>query len=150
MSSGEEIVGKFDAADYVILSLCLGVSASIGIYHAFAGGGQKTAEEFLLADRSMHPFPVSVSLLASFISAITVLGTPAETYVQGTMYWLFSFAYIGVGIWTSRVFIPVFYKYKITSVNEVSQFVILDQSCNLVNINMINKTSRLQTFTSWV
>lgn len=113
-------VGQFDVYDYVVLGLCLAVSAGIGVYHALAGGKQKTAEEFLLADRKMHPFPVAVSLLASFISAITVLGTPAETYIHGSMFWLFTIAYCGVGIVTARVFIPAFYEYKITSVNEVS------------------------------
>lgn len=112
-------VGTFHTLDYVVLSLCLAISAGIGVYHAFAGGRQRTAEEFLLADRNMHPFPVAVSLLASFISAVTMLGAPAETYVHGIMYFLFGLAYCCVGLWTARVFIPTFYEYKITSVNEV-------------------------------
>jgi hypothetical protein len=29
-----------------------------------------------------------MSLLASFMSAITILGTPAEIYVYGTQYWI--------------------------------------------------------------
>ncbi|XP_071839926.1 sodium-coupled monocarboxylate transporter 1-like isoform X2 [Apostichopus japonicus] len=111
-------VGTFHTLDYVVLSLCLAISAGIGVYHAFAGGRQRTAEEFLLADRNMHPFPVAVSLLASFISAVTMLGAPAETYVHGIMYFLFGLAYCCVGLWTARVFIPTFYEYKITSVNE--------------------------------
>ncbi|KAJ8021821.1 Sodium-coupled monocarboxylate transporter 1 [Holothuria leucospilota] len=111
-------VGQFGTWDYVILVGMLSVSAFIGIYHAFVGGGQKTADTFLLADRNMNPFPVAVSLVASFISAITVLGTPAEVYVYGTMFWLFAFAYIFSGIVVSRCFIPIFYEYEITSTNE--------------------------------
>ncbi len=29
-----------------------------------------------------------MSLLASFMSAITLLGTPSEIYVYGTQYWI--------------------------------------------------------------
>lgn len=112
-------VGQFGTWDYVVLVGMLSVSAFIGIYHAFVGGGQKTADTFLLADRNMNPFPVAVSLVASFISAITVLGTPAEVYIYGTMFWLFGFAYTFSGIVVSRCFIPIFYEYEITSTNEV-------------------------------
>merc|ERR1719233_655620 len=51
------------------------VSAAIGVY--FWWKGQKNTEEFLMA---------SMSLVASFMSAITLLGTPAELYVSGTQY----------------------------------------------------------------
>ena len=45
--------------------------------------GQKNTEEFLMASRSMGTLPMTLSLVASFMSAITLLGTPAEMYVSG-------------------------------------------------------------------
>lgn len=119
MSSGE-VVEQFGPWDYVVLTAMLCVSAGIGVYHAFAGGGQRTAETFLLADRNMNPIPVAVSLVASFISAVTVLGTPAENYIHGIKFWYFSFAYVLAGLAVSRCFIPIFYTHEITSTNEVS------------------------------
>ena len=50
----------------------------------FAGGRQATTEEFLMGDRQMSVLPVTLSLLASFISAITLLGTPSEVFLNGT------------------------------------------------------------------
>ena len=84
-------VGLFTGADYAVFATCLAISVLIGIYFACTGGKQRTTKEFFLADGHMHPFPVALSLVASFISAITVLGTPAEVYLYGSMFWIFSF-----------------------------------------------------------
>ena len=122
MTSVEEyrVDTTFAAADYVVLAIVLAISASIGVYHAFTGGRQSTTEEFLMADRNMNPIPVSLSLVASFISAITVLGTPAEVYISGSMYWIYGFAYVGVGLLTAIFFLPIFFAVGATSANEVS------------------------------
>jgi len=37
--------------------------------------------------RQMDMVPVAFSLSVSFMSAVTVLGAPAEVYRFGTMYW---------------------------------------------------------------
>ncbi len=115
----EDPVGKFGTVDYVVFSCMLAISVGIGIYHAFAGGKQKTTKEFLLADRNMSPIPVAMSLLASFISAITVLGTPAENYIYGSMFWIYIFAYVLAGLAVGRFFLPLFFRLNVTSANEV-------------------------------
>lgn len=118
-------IATFTVWDYLVVVAVLAVSTCIGIYYALAGGRQKTAKEFLLADRSMNPIPVAMSLVASFISAITVLGTPAEVYRHGTMFWMICFAYILTGIVVSRTFMTIFYEHEITSTNEVSEMIVV-------------------------
>ena len=71
-------VASFGAADYVVFAAMLAVSAVIGIYYAFAGGKQSTTSEFLMGDRSMSVLPVAMSLMASFLSGISLLGIPVE------------------------------------------------------------------------
>lgn len=120
----------FGALDYVILAGSLAISAGIGVYHACVGGRQSTTEEFLMADRNMNPIPVALSLVASFISAITVLGTPAEMYIYGSMYWVYGLAYIFVGFTTGSFFIPIFYKIGGKSVNQVSKITAMESFSN--------------------
>ena len=79
--SKEELIPKFGVVNYVVFAAMLFVSAVIGAY--FWWRGQKNTEEFLMAGRSMGTFPMCLSLIASFMSAITLLGTPAEMYVSG-------------------------------------------------------------------
>lgn len=105
----------FTTVDYVIFTLLLVTSIGIGLFYAISGGRQRTTQEFLLADRSMSCFPVSLSLLATFQSAVAILGTPAEVYSHGTEYWFLGFSYILGLLIPAHVFIPIFYRLRLSS-----------------------------------
>uniref|UniRef100_W5NDJ7 Solute carrier family 5 member 8 n=1 Tax=Lepisosteus oculatus TaxID=7918 RepID=W5NDJ7_LEPOC len=110
--------GTFVVWDYVVFGLTLVVSAAIGIYYAIADGGQKTSQDFLMGGRRMSAMPVALSLTASFMSAVTVLGTPSEVYRFGAMFGLFALCYALVVLISSEFFLPVFYRLGITSTYE--------------------------------
>jgi len=65
----------------------LASSTLIGCYFGLCTGRQKSAQDYLMGGRNMSMLPVALSLVASFISAITVQGEPAEIYTNGTQYW---------------------------------------------------------------
>ncbi|XP_040508688.1 sodium-coupled monocarboxylate transporter 1 isoform X1, partial [Gallus gallus] len=111
-------MGGFSVWDYVVFAAMLLVSAVIGIYYAFAGGGQKTSKDFLMGGRSMTAVPVALSLTASFMSAVTVLGTPAEIYRYGAIFCIFAITYALVVLCSAEIFLPVFYRLGITSTYE--------------------------------
>uniref|UniRef100_A0A673MEE3 Solute carrier family 5 member 6a n=1 Tax=Sinocyclocheilus rhinocerous TaxID=307959 RepID=A0A673MEE3_9TELE len=98
----------FSTVDYVIFVVLLVASAGIGLYYAFSGGRQRTTQEFLLADRSMRCLPVSLSLLATFQSAVAILGAPSEIYTHGTQYWFLGCSYFLGLLIPAHVFIPKF------------------------------------------
>merc|ERR1719427_1945879 len=89
------------------------VSAAIGVY--FWWKGQKNTEEFLMASRSMGTIPMTMSLVASFMSAITLLGTPAELYVSGTQYVALVLAYPFVMGATAHMFLPVYERLQVAT-----------------------------------
>ncbi|KAK7813684.1 hypothetical protein U0070_001390 [Myodes glareolus] len=111
-------IGSFVVWDYVVFAGMLLISAAIGIYYAFAGGGQQTSKDFLTGGRSMTAVPVALSLTASFMSAVTVLGTPAEVYRFGAIFSIFAITYFLVVLLSAEVFLPVFYRLGITSTYE--------------------------------
>nr|XP_060515615.1 sodium-coupled monocarboxylate transporter 1 [Panthera onca] len=111
-------IGTFVVWDYVVFAAMLLISAAIGIYYAFAGGGQQTSKDFLMGGRSMTAVPVALSLTASFMSAVTVLGTPSEVYRFGAIFSIFAITYFFVVAISAEVFLPVFYKLGITSTYE--------------------------------
>lgn len=72
------LVGSFVAADYAVFAFMLVVSAAVGIYFAWVDRAQRSSADFLMGGRKLTAVPVSLSLTASFMSAITVLSNPAE------------------------------------------------------------------------
>lgn len=122
---------QFSVADYVIFAAILVISAAIGFYFAWKDRKEKSITSFLLADRNMSPFPVALSLLASFMSAVTLLGTPAEMYNYTTMYWWIGLGYLLVIAGASHIYIPVFWNLGVTSAYEVSVVVSIFYHCDI-------------------
>ncbi|XP_060701181.1 sodium-coupled monocarboxylate transporter 1-like [Hemiscyllium ocellatum] len=114
-------VGEFTAGDYVVFVLMLFISALIGIYQAFKARGQQSNVQFLLGNRELRALPVALSLASSFMSAITVIGTPVEVYRFGAMFLIFCFTYAIVITITAELFLPIFYRLNITSAYEYLQ-----------------------------
>ncbi|XP_053919142.1 sodium-dependent multivitamin transporter isoform X3 [Cuculus canorus] len=108
----------FTVLDYSIFALLLVLSSAIGLFYALSGNRQRTVQEFLLANRNMGCLPVALSLLATFQSAVAILGVPSEIYRFGTEYWFLGCSYFLGLLIPAHVFIPVFYRLRITSTYE--------------------------------
>ncbi|KAM3919273.1 sodium-coupled monocarboxylate transporter 2 [Leptodactylus fuscus] len=104
--------------DYVVFAALLAISAGIGVFFAIKERKKKTSSEFLVGGRQMTCGPVALSLTASFMSAITVLGTPSEVVRFGAYYLFFYISYTFVIVFSAELFIPVFYRSGITSTYE--------------------------------
>ncbi|XP_046805041.1 sodium-coupled monocarboxylate transporter 1 [Lucilia cuprina] len=119
----------FGVMDYCVFVLMLIVCAGIGFYFGFIEKKKKKqpniekrrgseALDYLVGGRKMKVFPVSLSLVASFVSGISLLGTSTEIYVYGTQYAfiLVTLALSGVISW--YIFLPVFCNLQLTSTYE--------------------------------
>ncbi len=131
----------FSVVDYLVFGAMLLVSSVIGIYHAY-GGKQSSTKEYLMAGKGMHVFPIFVSLLASYLSAITLLGVPSEIYTYGVQYCVLIISYFILCTTAAVIYAPIFYKLNIVSANEVSLqgFLYLFNYCayKLVNLNILS------------
>ncbi|XP_053734476.1 sodium/iodide cotransporter [Synchiropus splendidus] len=109
----------FLAQDYAVFGAMLLVSMAIGIFHAMKKKPKNTqVDDFFTGGRNMSPVPVGLSLCASFMSAVQVVGVPAENFRYGM-----KFLYMCLGqsinaVLTAYLFLPVFYRLGITSTNQ--------------------------------
>ncbi|XP_045209396.2 sodium-coupled monocarboxylate transporter 1-like [Mercenaria mercenaria] len=114
-------IGTFSAVDYVLFAAVLVVSAGIGVFYVvkeYLSVRNATADDVLMGGRDIGIFPIAMSLMASFMSAITVLGTPTEMYNNNTSYWIAGLAMIPTVITTNHVFLPFFHDLSLTSAYE--------------------------------
>uniref|UniRef100_A0A671YHU4 Solute carrier family 5 member 8 n=1 Tax=Sparus aurata TaxID=8175 RepID=A0A671YHU4_SPAAU len=118
MSEDSLVPGSFVVADYMVFALMLVVSAAVGVYFAWTDRDQRSSGDFLMGGRRLTALPVSLSLTASFMSAITVLSNPAEVYRYGANIGFYGISYVLTMVITSEVFLPVFYRLSITSTYE--------------------------------
>ncbi|KAG0420131.1 hypothetical protein HPB47_003662 [Ixodes persulcatus] len=63
-------------------------------------------------------FPVTMSMIASFLSAIAMLGVPAENFVHGSQYLMNTVGVVVGIVLSAEVFMPVFYDMEMISVNQ--------------------------------
>uniref|UniRef100_A0A3Q3KUM3 Solute carrier family 5 member 5 n=1 Tax=Mastacembelus armatus TaxID=205130 RepID=A0A3Q3KUM3_9TELE len=108
----------FILADYAVFSSMLLISMAIGLFQALKTSTNTGTDDFFTGGRRMPAVPVGLSLCASFMSAVQVLGVPAEVLRYG-----FKFLYMWLGqginsILTAYLFMPVFYRLGITSTNQ--------------------------------
>lgn len=108
-------------ADYGIFGTMLAVSAAIGMYFRIFTRQQNTNQEFLLAGKSMSVLPVSFTLMATFMSATTIMGIPAEMYMYGT-----NMAFMNIGFFLGPFiscfwFLPIYFKFGVSTAYEVCE-----------------------------
>lgn len=112
---------RFSWADYIAFVAMFLLCIFIGIYFGFMKKSV-SEDDYMLGGRKMLVLPIACSLVASFISGITLLGLPTEVYSYGTQYLYVSLGVLGMGITMGVFYLPVFHDLNITSTYEVSIF----------------------------
>ncbi|CAN7992887.1 unnamed protein product, partial [Ixodes hexagonus] len=93
----------------------------LGLFFSFKRGKKaETTDEMFLGSRTLRTLPLAMSVLASMLSAISVIGFSGHYYAFGFHYlWNFLSAPL-VALIVAKVIIPALYDLKVTSVFEVS------------------------------
>nr|CDS30856.1 sodium coupled monocarboxylate transporter 1 [Hymenolepis microstoma] len=76
------------------------------------------AEEIFLGNRKMGLLPIFCSTLASFLSAVALMGNNSEFYRFGTEFWCIVFGYCIAFPLSAEIYAPVFYKLHLVSGHE--------------------------------
>ncbi|XP_046573233.1 sodium-coupled monocarboxylate transporter 1-like [Haliotis rubra] len=106
-------------SDFLVCGASLAFTLGIGLAFAIKSRKSQDPSEFLVAGRSMGVLPVTLSLVVTFISALTLLGLPTETYIHSTMFWWLALAMLVAVAGSAHIFNPVLHNLGITSAYEM-------------------------------
>lgn len=113
----------FVLADYAVFAAMLLISMGIGLFQALKKKAvHAKADDFFTGGRNLTAVPVGLSLCASFMSAVQVLGVPTEASLYGLKFLYMCFGQTINSCLTAYLFLPVFYRLGITSTNQVWSF----------------------------
>ncbi|XP_045180532.1 sodium-dependent multivitamin transporter-like [Mercenaria mercenaria] len=118
----EFVIGRsFGTADYIVFGALIAISIAIGIFFAIKDKRHNTSVNYFLGDRKLKSFPLGLSFVATFLSSITMLGSPAEVYVYGLQYAMQIIGIMGSLYLASAIVVPLLHPLKLTSVYEYYQ-----------------------------
>uniref|UniRef100_A0A146KPI9 Sodium-coupled monocarboxylate transporter 1 n=2 Tax=Lygus hesperus TaxID=30085 RepID=A0A146KPI9_LYGHE len=108
----------FNWFEYSVFWGMIAGSAAIGIYFGYCKKADNTVAEYMLGGKKMPVVPVALSLIAGFVSGITLLGYPAEVYLFGTQM-ILNMVGACIGAVINLVFyLPVLYNLQSASIYE--------------------------------
>lgn len=121
-------VKHFGWSDYAVFAVMLIICMLIGVYFAWKDYQKRNARKgarrgsealnYLVGGRKMKTIPVAMSLIASLVSGIGLLGTSTEIYLFGSGYMFIHIAMILMALVLHFVLLPVFHELKLTSMYE--------------------------------
>ncbi|XP_046660284.1 sodium-coupled monocarboxylate transporter 1-like isoform X2 [Homalodisca vitripennis] len=107
----------FDWVEYSVVVIMLILSLLVGAYYTFLNK-QKTYSDYMLGGRTMGVLPVSMSIVASFISGISILGLPTEMYLYGSQCMTNNIANLIIMTVAGVFYLPVYHKLQLSSLLE--------------------------------
>ncbi|GAB6027707.1 hypothetical protein CHUAL_001945 [Chamberlinius hualienensis] len=109
---------RLELWDYISMTTLIILSACVGLYHVFGARRSNDTTEFLVTSKELGFFPLIISSVATFISAIGMISFPSEPYLHGLSFALIIFPAIYISPLGSHLYLPVFYKLNKSSIFE--------------------------------
>lgn len=100
-------------------------------------------QEYMLGDQNQSVLPVAFSLMASFVSAITMFGVSSEVFSRGTQFSVIVVSYVIATPIIGYVYLPVFFKLGNLSLYEVTYKKDLYFSFSNANNNSVVQKTRI-------
>jgi Na+/proline symporter len=105
----------FKWPDYLVFAIIIFISAIIGFTIGWLDRKKASTQNFLLGGGDLGVVPVGLSIIASFTSAIAILGFSSEIYIYGTYYWMVVLSFPFAQGVAALVYIPIYHGLKLTT-----------------------------------
>jgi len=110
---------KFSWQDYLVFAISLAIPLAVGVFFCLYKRKLQSTESFLVGDRSLNVVAVAMSLIASVLNGIFVVGLPAEVHYHGVEMTYMVVAAVVMTVVGAHAFVPHYQRMKFTSAYEV-------------------------------
>src|SRR5215207_4010865 len=101
--------------DLGVIAVYFAVTIGIGLW---AGRGERTTHDFFLGGRRQHWLLAGISIIATEVSAITLIAVPAESFASDWWYLqMYAGAFLGRAL-IVYMLLPAFYGGQVTTVSQ--------------------------------
>jgi len=107
----------FQVVDWIVLGgyfLVLGITGFV-----FSRRSPKSTDDYFLGGRKMPSWAVSISIVATSLSAVTFIGAPQEAYSGNLTYLATNIGMVLAAMVIAILFIPVFYRSRSESIYQL-------------------------------
>ncbi len=111
-------MAEFGALNWSILAIYVVANLGLGFY---LGKKIESAEDFFLGDRSIPWWAIGISVVSTYVSALTFLGGPAWSYTDGLSVIAIHLNYPLVIFFVVTCFLPFFYNSGVASIYEYQE-----------------------------
>ena len=105
-----------DTWDFALMSVIVGLTTLVAIYHIFKAKKQKNTEEFLVFGKGIGLMPLVLSSVATAICPTSLQGYPLEIYLFGIQFVFLSLSQFISILLVAHLFLPVYFNLEISSV----------------------------------
>ncbi|XP_037078337.1 sodium-coupled monocarboxylate transporter 1-like [Pollicipes pollicipes] len=105
---------EFGTVNFVVMVAFLVATLAIGVFYGLRGHEAHR----LLISRDMGVAPVSLSIMATFLSAILIVGTPSEIFYFGLEWAVAVLTFPIAVVISATLFLPIFFRLGLISVYE--------------------------------
>jgi SSS family solute:Na+ symporter len=112
-------IGNITTLDTLVV---IAAVALLFVIAYFAGKKETSTKDYFLGSRKIPAFVVCLSFVATEVSAVTIVGVPANAFSDDWSYLQFFVGSAAARILVAFLFIPVFFKYNCTTIYEYLRY----------------------------
>uniref|UniRef100_H2YU23 Uncharacterized protein n=1 Tax=Ciona savignyi TaxID=51511 RepID=H2YU23_CIOSA len=120
---------NFGTFDLVIFSASLIFSVLVGLYYAYKDRTNDSVNNYYFGGRKMSPIPIGLSMSVTFISALTIIGLPAEVYWYGLVNYCRITLYMG-----TTIYLPALALSAVTPINMNQAIAVTSAICTIYTV----------------
>ncbi|XP_078483735.1 sodium-coupled monocarboxylate transporter 1-like isoform X1 [Ciona intestinalis] len=127
-----DVSREFGTVDLIVFSASLLLTFLVGGYYAYKARRDDSVANYYFGNRKIPPIPLGLSLAVTYISALTMIGIPTETYTYGMINIWHMTGTLIPSVFVCIYFIPLYYRLQLSTIYEYLE-IRFNRKCRMIS-----------------